>query len=188
MKKGEPAPLHGHSQSQNPAHKERDNRDAHMRDARRVGAFFSGLILYCAAIGCGILLARVSLPDAVYKSLGGRDSLATVLSEAAVIGLLLFLLALVWSYLTVRPRAKSKSRHTTTAWCLSGLGLAWLGWLIYGVVNFALNPLGAQTPMSALLFSADVPPLWGLLNVVAVVSGAVVAGMLARPAPAARPA
>jgi len=129
-------------------------------------------------MGLSSLLADLRLPQEAYAALGGRNSTLVQFCEAFAIALVLLLLSLVWSYVTVRP--PRKSRHTTTSWLLSGIGLAWLGWLIYGVFYFALHPRNYSQGMGALLLSSAAPPLWGLLNIVAVVSGAVLAGVLAR--------
>ncbi len=147
-----------------------------MHDARRVGTFFSGLFLYIAAIAFAVMLADVHLPRDVHSMLGGRGSLAVLGIEALLMALLIFAVALVWSFVTLkRPR---KSRRTAIAWFMSGIGAAWLGGLIYGVFHFALNPPSFQT-MTNLLLASDSPPLWGLLNIIAVICAALLANLLA---------
>ena len=148
-----------------------------MHDARRAGAFFSGLFLYCAAIGCASMLADIHLPRDIAARLGGRDSLSVVGVEALCLALLVFLGSLPWAYLSVKPARKS--RRTSTPWFLSGVGLGWLGGLLYGTFYFALNPRSFES-MNRLLLASDAPPLWGLLNILAVVSAAVLADKLAR--------
>ncbi len=148
-----------------------------MHDARRAGAFFSGLFLYCAAIGCASVLADIHLPRAIAARFGGRDSLSVVGFEALCLALLVFLGSLPWAYLSVKPARKS--RRTSTPWFLSGIGLGWLGGLLYGTFYFALNPRSFES-MSRLLLASDAPPLWGLLNVVAVICAAVLADKLAK--------
>lgn len=149
-----------------------------MRNMRRLGAFCSGLILYSAAVGLSRTLDDLRLPRGVYALFGGRGSLPVVVGEALAIGLVLFVMALAWSYVTVKP--PKRGRRPTTAWCVGGLGLAWLAWLVYGAIDFSLAPQMSSQPLLTLLLSSSAPPLWGLLNIVGVLTGALMAGSLAR--------
>ena len=51
-----------------------------------------------------------------------------------------------------------------------------MAWSIYGAIHFSLYPKIFGQPLYALLLSSTVPPLWGVLNVLAVVGGVLLAG------------
>ncbi|WP_144006813.1 hypothetical protein [Pelomonas sp. KK5] len=148
-----------------------------MRDMRRVGAFVSGLFLYVTALVCASMLGGVQVPRELAKRLGGRDSVQFVLIVALAIALVVFLLALVWSSLALR--LPPKSRRPVNAWFYGGIGVAWLVGLVYGAINFALVPRSYQT-ISTLLLSSNVPPLWGVLNILAVIGASLIGGGVAR--------
>ena len=151
-----------------------------MRHVRRAGAFCSGVLLYSASIGISAFLAGLKLPDWGYVKLGGRTSMTMAYSEAIAIALLLLVIALVWTYLTIRPAGPLRRGHRpTTGWCLGGVGLAWLSWTIYGAIYFSLSPSSYSQPLTTLLLSSVTPPLWGVLNTAGVVLGAALAGLLA---------
>lgn len=149
-----------------------------MKHTRRLGALASGLLLYSTAVMVGGLLAGWRLPPAFLALLGPRDSLSRLLGDAAIHALPIFAMALVWSYVTLRPYRRR--RQPATGWCLCGLGLAWLGWLLWGVVEAADGGLPDGLPLSTLLLSPLMPPLWGLMNTAAVLAGVLLAAALAR--------
>jgi hypothetical protein len=149
-----------------------------MLHTRRIGAFFSGLALYCAAMLMSRLLAELLGPNDLFYVFGGRDSASRIMGESLVYALPVFVLALGWSYLTVRPQRRG--RRPTTGACIWGMGVAWLGWLFYGVFAAAQMPHYSSLSLTAMLLSSLVPPLWGLLNMVAALAGVVTAGSLAR--------
>jgi hypothetical protein len=149
-----------------------------MKAARRSVAFVSGLLLYSFCIGAAVKYANTGLPRQVYTQLGGRNSLMVMLGEAVVVALLLFLVATAWGYVTLRP---SRRRHRPyVAWLMSGVGVAWAGWLIFGAFNFALKPRAYSAPLQSMLLSSSAAPLFGALNIFGVVGGVWVAGRLAR--------
>jgi hypothetical protein len=149
-----------------------------MKAARRSIAFFSGLLLYCFGAGAAMKYASNGLPRQVYAQLGGRNSLQVMLGEAVAIALLLFILALIWGYLTLRPQRR---RHRPyVAWMMSGIGVAWAGWLIFGAFSFALKPRAYSAPLQSMLLSSNAAPLFGALNIFGVVGGVWVAGSLAK--------
>lgn len=149
-----------------------------MKAARRSIAFFSGLLLYCFGAGAAMKYASTGLPRQVYAQLGGRNSLQVMLGEALAIALILFLIALVWGYLTLRPQRR---RHRPyLAWMMSGIGVAWAGWLIFGAFSFALKPRAYSAPLQSLLLSSNAAPLFGALNIFGVVGGVWLAGRLAK--------
>lgn len=149
-----------------------------MKAARRSIAFVSGLLLYCFGAGAAMKYASTGLPRQVYAQLGGRNSLQVMLGEAIAIALVLFLVALVWGYLTLRPQRR---RHRPyVAWMMSGIGVAWAGWLIFGAFSFALKPRAYSAPLQSLLLSSSAAPLFGALNIFGIVGGVWVAGGMAR--------
>lgn len=148
-----------------------------MKAARRSIAFFSGALLYCFAIGAAMKYATTGLPRQVYTQLGGRNSVQVMVGEAVAIAVLLFVIAAVWAYLTLRP---ARRRHRPyVAWMMSGVGVAWAGWLIFGAFTFALKPRSYSAPLQTMLLSSSAPPLYGALNVFGVLAGVWVAGALA---------
>lgn len=148
-----------------------------MKAARRSIAFISGALLFSTCIGAAMKYASVGLPRQVYVALGGRNSLPVMLGEALAIVAVLFLVALVWGYLTLRPERR---RHRPyVSWMLAGVGLAWAGWLIYGAFTFALKPRAYSAPLQTMLLSSSAAPLFGSLNVFGVVGGVWLAGVLA---------
>jgi len=144
-----------------------------MRSARRAWAFVSGLLLYITAIWISGRLADLRLPREFYTALGGRYSVTTVLVESLVIALLMFGLALGWSRLTVRQ--PPPGRRPVTGWCLGGIATAWFGCAIYGTIHMALSWDLHDLPVGLWLLSSDMPPLWGVLNTLAVVGGVLLA-------------
>ncbi|WP_457445907.1 hypothetical protein [Roseateles sp. P5_E4] len=149
-----------------------------MKAARRSIAFFSGLLLYCFGAGAAMKYATTGLPRQVYAQLGGRNSLQVMLGEAVAIALLLFIAALIWGYLTLRPQRR---RHRPyVAWMMSGVGVAWAGWLIFGAFSFALKPRAYSAPLQSMLLSSSAAPLFGAFNIFGVVGGVWLAGRLAK--------
>jgi hypothetical protein len=122
--------------------------------------------------------ANTGLPRHIYTRLGGRNSLEVMLGEAIAIALLLFVVAAIWGYLTLRP---ARRRHRPyVGWFMAGIGLAWAGWLVFGAFSFALKPRAYSAPMQTLLLSSSAAPLFGALNIFGVLGGAWVAGRLAK--------
>ncbi|MEJ6006081.1 hypothetical protein WG899_11025 [Paucibacter sp. AS339] len=149
-----------------------------MRSTRRAWALCSGILLYIAAWALAWMLAEVRLPTHMFPhALLGRGSTTAVLAEAGLIALLLSGLALFWSYLTVR--SPKRGRRPTVAWFMAGLGSAWFVWLMAGVVRMSEKQSAADLPLAVLLFAANEPPLWGLLNMAALLQGTFLAGLLA---------
>jgi hypothetical protein len=149
-----------------------------MKAARRSIAFFSGVLLYCAGAGAAMKYASTGLPRSVYVSLGGRNSLPVMLGEALAIAAVLFIIAAIWAYLTLRPQRR---RHRPyVAWMMSGVGVAWAGWLIFGAFSFALKPRAYSAPLQTMLLSSSAAPLFGALNIFGVVGGVWLAGRVAK--------
>lgn len=149
-----------------------------MKAARRSIAFFSGLLLYCFGAGAAMKYASTGLPRQVYVQLGGRNSLPVMLGEALAIMTILFIVAAIWGYLTLRPQRR---RHRPyVAWMMSGIGVAWAGWLIFGAFSFALKPRAYSAPLQNMLLSSSAAPLFGALNIFGVIGGVWVAGRVAK--------
>jgi hypothetical protein len=149
-----------------------------MRHPARLGAFLSGAALYSVAVMLGGSLADRGLPAGLAAQLGQPESLQQLFGESLLVAMPIFLMALAWSYVTVRPYRRG--RRPPTAWCLGGLAMAWLGWLFYGAAYAAAEGLNGPDTWMALLLSPRQPPLWGLLNALAVLLGVLLAGVLAR--------
>ncbi|MFN3305420.1 MAG: hypothetical protein ACK44A_17135 [Roseateles sp.] len=149
-----------------------------MKAARRSIAFASGALLFSFGTGAAIQYAKIGLPRHIYTQLGGRNSLEVMLGEAVAIALVLFVIAALWGYLTLRP---ARRRHRPyVGWFMAGIGLAWAGWLVFGAFSFAVKPRAYSAPMQTMLLSSSAAPLFGALNIFGVLGGAWVAGRLAK--------
>jgi hypothetical protein len=149
-----------------------------MKAARRSIAFASGALLFCFGTAAAMQYAKTGLPRHVYTTLGGRNSLQVMLGEALVIVLILFVVAAIWGYVTLRP---ARRRHRPyVGYFMAGIGLAWAGWLIFGAFSFALKPRSYSAPLQTLLLSSSAAPLYGALNIFGVLGGAWVAGRAAK--------
>ena len=146
-----------------------------IRTARRIWSFVSGALLYLSALGLAHSLASQRWPLSLQSLLGGSGSWTLQLAQAVLIAMLLYGMAWVWAFYTVRPQ-RGHSRHPTTAWCLGGMGLAWLLALLAGVLEVSSRAGGYQPSLTGLLLSSTVPPLWGSLNGVAVLLAILSAG------------
>ncbi|WP_422018532.1 hypothetical protein [Roseateles sp.] len=149
-----------------------------MKAARRSIAFASGVLLYCFGAGAAMKYAGIGLPRQVYASLGGRNTLPVMLGEAIAIVVALFIVATIWAYLTLRP---ARRRHRPyVAWMMSGVGVAWAGWLIFGAFSFALKPRSYSAPLQSMVLSSNAAPLFGALNIFGIVGGVWLAGKMAQ--------
>lgn len=148
-----------------------------MVSLRRLGALFSGLLLYSVVMLLVSGLTELPSPAGLLGHLGLRQGPAIETGVALTIALPVLALALPWSYFTVRPLRRG--RRPTTGWCIAGLILAWLGWLVYGLIHAAQSPDLSELPLHTLLLSSTVPPLWGALNGLAALLGVALGGKLA---------
>lgn len=146
-----------------------------MKNSRRIAALISGIALYSTIIVCGSALSQMQPLAPIEPLLGGRSSLGAALAEAILIGGIVFLLSISWVYFTLR--AMRVGRRIAGLWCLGGLAVGWLGWVLYGAAAFAMKPQISSLPAFQLLLATEMAPLWGILNAPAALIGA----MLARP-------
>jgi len=147
-----------------------------MRSARRLTAFASGLLLYSGAMWLGWMLLDGWLQQIVrpyFTSYANR-----LMSCAGGVAALIFVIAVVWCFLTVR--VPPGGRRPTTPWLLAGIGTAAMACLLAGVFRLALVRSETTLTVVDMLLLPTTPPLWGPLNGLAVLAGALVAGMLAR--------
>jgi hypothetical protein len=122
--------------------------------------------------------AGIGLPRQVYAAVGGRNTLPVMLGEAVAIVVVLFIVAAIWAYLTLRP---ARRRHRPyVAWMMSGVGVAWAGWLIFGAFSFALKPRSYSAPLQSMVLSSNAAPLFGALNIFGIVGGVWLAGQRAQ--------
>ncbi|MDM4766222.1 hypothetical protein [Pelomonas sp. SE-A7] len=129
------------------------------RSGRRLVSLFSGVGLYLAAQAMGQYLGRNGVPRSWVTLFGARGSLSVQIAEALILALPVFAFCLVWAWLTVRPWGRA--RHAHTAWCVAGVGLGVVGWLLFGVIRFALNPPASEVPVSYMLMRYSQAPLFG---------------------------
>ncbi len=147
-----------------------------MRSARRLMAFFSGALLYCSAVGLSWMLLEGWLQLAIRPYF--RSYADTQMAAAGGVALLIFVISVGWCFVSLRVPVGS--RRPTTAWLVGGIGAASLAWILFGAFALALAPKGKVVTVVSLLFVPTSPPLWGPLNGLAVLAGALLAGMLAR--------
>lgn len=148
-----------------------------MVSLRRLGALVSGLLLYFVVMLVVLQLGQLPSPATLLAPLGLHAGLPVELAGALMLALPVLLLALPWSYFTLRPQRRG--RYPATGWCVAGLVLAWLGWLIYGLIRVSQSSLLDELPLHQLLLSSRVPPLWGGLNALAALLGVALGGKLA---------
>lgn len=144
--------------------------------ARRLVAFVSGLLLYCASVALSWTLLDGWLQHAMRPYFGSYEAMLITVSSG--VALLIFVLSLGWCFLTVR--VPPGSRRPTTPWCLAGIGTASMCWLLVGVLRLATVHGERTLTLVDLLFLPSTPPLWGPFNTLAVLAGVLLAGMLAR--------
>lgn len=139
------------------------------RSGRRFFSSLAGAGLYLTAQALGQYLGAIGVPHSWVSFLGARGSLNVQIGEALILALPVFLISLVWAWLTVRPWGGARNPHT--AWCVGGTIIAAVGSLLVGVVMFSLNPPGYEVPVSYMLLRASQAPLWGVQNSLAAIAG-----------------
>ncbi|MEH0167280.1 hypothetical protein [Roseateles microcysteis] len=139
------------------------------RSGRRFFSFVSGAGLYLAAMMLGQYLGSIGVPHSWTSMFGSRGSAEVRVAEAFIFALPVFLICLVWAWLTVRPWGGARTPHT--AWCVGGTMVAAAGTLLAGVMMFSLKPPGYEVPVTYMLFRSSQAPLWGVQNTLAAFAG-----------------
>lgn len=137
-----------------------------MQSHRRPLAFLSGFTVYMGGLAAAV--AATSTP--LNWLLIGRMDLPSVLLRLFALAMPSLLLAIGWTYFTLRSR--QRSRRSSWLWYRIGMGLAVVVCFTAGF--FALAELDATKVWSpfTLLTSARMPPFWGLQNSLAIMLGA----------------
>lgn len=137
-----------------------------MQSHRRPLAFLSGFALYVG--GLAAAMAATSTP--LNWLLVGRTDLWAIILRLFGLALPSFLLAIAWTFFSLRTR--QRSRRLTWLWFRIGMGLAMVVTVTAGF--FALAQLDATKVWSpfTLMTSARMPPFWGLQNSLAILLGA----------------
>ena len=137
-----------------------------MQSHRRPLAFLSGFALYVGGLAAAVAATSTPLN---WLLIGRMDGLAVALR---LLGLALpsLLLAVAWTYFSLRSR--QRSRRSSWLWYRIGMGLAMVFTFTAGF--FVLAQLDATRVWSpfTLLTSARMPPFWGLQNSLAILLGA----------------
>lgn len=137
---------------------------------RPAGAFASGVLFnHVLEVFIGVL-AAVTIPKGYWAWFGAHKVVALVIEEAVVLALPAFLLAFFWGRLTVRLSGLSRRG---AFWCVAGLVVAW------GVSAFQAMQL-SELPLPKLLMVFLVPPVWGILSMLAPPLGLLMAGGIVR--------
>lgn len=139
------------------------------RSGRRFFSSLAGVGLYLTAQALGQYLGALGISHSWVSFLGARGSLNVQIAEAVILAIPVFLVSLVWAWLTVRPWGGA--RHPHTAWCVGGCVIAAVGSLLVGVISFSLNPPGYEVPVSYMLLRYSQAPLWGVQNSLAAFAG-----------------
>ena len=154
-----------------------------MHSKRRLMAFMSGLVMYGAAVMLAILVFDMGLVELLTPQVGGRMNAR--IAVTGVVAVINFSLALAWAYSVLK--VPQGSRRPMTAWCLSGVGVAWLGATLAGTFNMAATRGDKALLVADVLLSPAAAPFWGPVNIVVVVMAVTVAGAWAlRTVPAPR--
>jgi len=143
-----------------------------MQSARRFFSFLSGIALYTSAMVASNVLATIPLPRSWVLVSGRSDTMMAQAWKACLLALPLVVLAAIWVNITLR--ARQRSRKHVVAWLFGGLVTGWLGWLMYGFIVFAVQTGERTWPVAAMLFSSNIPPLWGLMNTAGIFLGALI--------------
>jgi hypothetical protein len=143
----------------------------------RTVCFVSGFMLYnVVVVYVGGFLAAVAIPRAYFEWFGQNKTLALVLEEAAVYALPVFVMCTAWSYVTARAFRRASGR--AAKWMLYGFAAAWVSWLAVIAPSLLPTPPSAWS-IAAAMSALIIPPVWGVLNLVAGPLGVAVAGVLA---------
>ncbi len=135
-------------------------------------AFVSGLMMYGAAVMLAILIFETGLVEMLTSQLGSRMNAR--IAVTGVVAVINFSLALAWAYSVLK--VPQGSRRPMTGWCLSGVGLAWLGATMVGTFNLAATRGDRVLFVADVLLSPNAAPFWGPVNILAVVAAVTVAG------------
>ncbi|MEO3712212.1 hypothetical protein [Roseateles flavus] len=137
-----------------------------MQSHRRPLAFLSGFVVYVGGLAAAVAATSTPLN---WLLVGRLDGLAVFLR---LLGLALpsLLLAVAWTYFSLRTR--QRSRRSSWLWYRIGMGLAMVFTFTAGFFLLAeLDVTKVWSPFT-LLTSARMPPFWGLQNSLAIVVGA----------------
>lgn len=137
-----------------------------MQSHRRPLAFISGFTVYVG--GLAVAMAATSTPlNWILIGHAGGLALSVRLVALALPSLLL---AVGWTYLSLRSR--QRSRRSTWLWYRIGMALGMV--CTFSAGFFALAQLDGTQVWSTLtlLTSARMPPFWGLQNSAAILLGA----------------
>ncbi len=130
-----------------------------MRKSVALALCSSGVVLYRVVIHVGGYLAAIAVPTGYFAWFGANKTLALTLQHALTFALPIFVLAVTWSFLSIRP-VRTRHRRATLC-CLAGVVAGWFGWAIAGLVQFAAHPSAQPLPWTTLAVAILVPPIWG---------------------------
>ena len=143
-----------------------------MHTKRRLNAFVSGLLMYGGAVMLAVLIFDMGLVEQLTAQLGGRVNAR--IAVTGIVAVINFSLALAWAYSVLK--VPQGSRRPMTAWCLSGVGLAWLIATLGGAFHLALTRGDKALFLVDVLLSPRTAPFWGPINIVVIVAAVVTAG------------
>lgn len=142
-----------------------------MHSFRRILAFVSGLALISTVLLLAPSLSMLALPPLMTDFIGADSRVLAQLWRSALFCLPMLALAMLWTWVTLR--ARQRSRRQTLLWYRAGMMLAIILWYSVGFVLLAsYDTRNKAWSTISLLTSSRVPPFWGLQNAGAALLGA----------------
>ena len=149
-----------------------------MRQPSRLVGLGSGFALYAAIIIFLSLMEGWPTIKLFLRTACSRYSVAFLLGEAVLYAAVIFSLAFVWSYSAIRPLSTGKRQ--ATVWSLIGMGVAWLGWIVFSLVTGGVVALFPNLPQGRAQPSCYLLPMWSHLAILVAPLGTILAGAQAR--------
>ena len=149
----------------------------------RTLTFVSGALLLMASQWLTGFLEAVPTPQGFRQQFGAHRTLALVCDQAIFVALPVFLIAIAWGYLTLRPLRSVAWKGL--GWCLAGVVLMMIGQDVRLLMEFLDEPapaggggMSAGSLLGILVFPWQMP--WAILTTYAAPLGLVAAAALLR--------
>lgn len=105
----------------------------------------------------------------VYVVFGGCNSLLVMFGEVVVVVVVFFVVVFIWVYFMLCFQCCCYWFYVV--WMMFGVGMVWVGWLIFGVFSFVLKLWVYLVLLQSMLLFFNVVLLFGVLNICGVVVG-----------------
>jgi hypothetical protein len=138
-----------------------------MNKGRAAMALISGWILYAVCVNFGGILSAIPVPEPYFEWFGKQHNvLALFVIHALTFALPCFGISAIGSWITLRILGPA---GTAARWCLGGIVLGWLYWEVQFIL--LVLPLPNRLPLRTFILDSLIPPVWAVLNVLAVPLG-----------------